>query len=283
MRPVLAVIQPPGGRRDGGAGADSGSGRHEAMRRARLEEQRGHEKGTRAPAVGHARSASDGALARSLAPLPTSHTAAAAPAPSASAAPIHRVPVRSYSEPIRPSPLAPRASLSAHRTSRRGRSPTVHSLSPSAPLSYPPRPALAPLSRRYTRPASHAHLSLRSPVQERSVPHFSRTPLLASRGAAQAQSDGAEAQRRLLVESLVLAALERRLGERLVRARSAAVGDKAGLGGLKAGREMWLWCAVKRCREREGVQGERALLISAAHCVRLRTDNGPGVEQGAHV
>lgn len=182
------------------------------------------------------------------------------------------------------------------------------------------------LSRRYARSASESFLSSRSPVQERSVPRFSspssssfsscssssssflsrsaparkrhRASLGGSSnastathgsqfGTTSAAATAVPYDHRRLFEDLVLVTLERRLADRLARARAAesppwSLSDKAagsspspeggggggnraataaieraaGMGGgIRPGREMWIWSAVRRTRTREGRGG----------------------------
>ncbi|GAA5929732.1 hypothetical protein JCM10213_002770 [Rhodosporidiobolus nylandii] len=135
--------------------------------------------------------------------------------------------------PLRPSPLSPHAP-----SSPRGRS-----------SHFPHARPRAPLSRRYTRPLAESYLTSRAPVQVGSVPRFS-TPLPFF------SSNPPDTQQRLF-ESLVFLILTRRLAEKLQKMAMHQLGERAGLGGLRAGREMLIWAACVRMR-REEERRERA-------------------------
>ncbi|KAK4334416.1 hypothetical protein RTBOTA2_003164, partial [Rhodotorula toruloides] len=223
-RPVLAVIQPPSGSwsQNGGDGSIL----------------------------------ADGAVLRTLTPLPTLSPVSPPPSPPP---PLPAPPSKPTTAPSLPSPLAPVPSSST--PSRRGRSPSIRrsSSSPSLPS---PAPRPYPLSRRYTRSASLSHLSSRSPVQDRSIPQLSHSSFLDppahsdSSTRADASRTPSPTPQQQLFESLVCATLERRLADRIAKASGQSDGgkklaEKAGLMGLRAGREMILWGAIRRVREAE--------------------------------
>ncbi|GAA6054027.1 hypothetical protein NBRC10513_002871 [Rhodotorula toruloides] len=254
-RPVLAVIQPPSGSwsQNGGDGSilagPSARGRHDVIRSVKAKERERERRG-------HQRSSSDGAVLRTLTPLPTLSPVSPPPSPPP---PLPAPPSKPTTAPSLPSPLAPVPSSST--PSRRGRSPSIRrsSSSPSLPS---PAPRPYPLSRRYTRSASLSHLSSRSPVQDRSIPQLSHSSFLDppahsdSSTRADASRTPSPTPQQQLFESLVCATLERRLADRIAKASGQSDGgkklaEKAGLMGLRAGREMILWGAIRRVREAE--------------------------------
>ncbi|CDR43635.1 hypothetical protein NBRC10512_003346 [Rhodotorula toruloides] len=258
-RPVLAVIQPPSGSwsQNGGQGSilagPSARGRHDVIRSVKAKERERERRG-------HQRSSSDGAVLRTLTPLPTFAPVSPPPSPPL---PLPAPSSKPTTAPSLPSPLAPLPS--SFTPARRGRSPSIRrsSSSPSLPgSSASPAPRPYPLSRRYTRSASLSHLSSRSPVQDRSIPQLSHSSLLdptvrsdSSTGPELSRTPSPTPQQQLF-ESLVCATLERRLADRLAKASGQADGgkklaEKAGLMGLRAGREMILWGAIRRVREAE--------------------------------
>ncbi|GAA5902913.1 hypothetical protein JCM6882_009159 [Rhodosporidiobolus microsporus] len=174
--------------------------------------------------------------------------------------PVHLLAVRLRRAPPHSSPLA-RSVVTAPPPGEepRGRSPSPNAAVTAAGGHRPPRP---PLSRRYSRPYHLAHRSARSSVQQNSLPsHLTPafSPLFpsilpeadpspsasTSSAAATSPSDA------LFAEYSVLHTLHRRLSTRLSLARGNALGERAGLGGLKAGREMFLWAACVRAVETE--------------------------------
>ncbi|GAA5960038.1 hypothetical protein JCM21900_004029 [Sporobolomyces salmonicolor] len=161
---------------------------------------------------------------------------------------------RAQSEPPLPSRRHARsASLSSNPSAAYSTSP----LCPSSPT--PASPALPhrPLSRRYSRPASMSLLSSRSPVQQHSIPSFSIShPSLPSSSSSFSRTS--HPLHATLFEDLLLRTLERRLRDKLQGSKKTAVGERAGLGGLRAGREMWIWSAVRRVRVRESEEVRRA-------------------------
>ncbi|GAA5990981.1 hypothetical protein JCM11641_007726 [Rhodosporidiobolus odoratus] len=188
----------------------------------------------------HRRSSSLSTISFASPPSPLHSASQYSPTPSPTQAKIHPfiiaqrcfAPLRS--SPLSPSPPAP----------PRGRSP-----SPSTPCH--PRP---PLSRRYTRPLAAAALSSRIPAQQGSFPRFSSSPLsffTPSSSSSCSSSTSSDSQKKLL-ESLILRTLIQRLSDKLVKASLHSLGgEKAGLGGLKAGREMAIWAVCVRVREEE--------------------------------
>ncbi|GAA5931253.1 hypothetical protein JCM1841_000875 [Sporobolomyces salmonicolor] len=154
---------------------------------------------------------------------------------------------RAQSEPPLPSRRHARsASLSSHPSAAYSTSP----LRPSSPTPASPGLPPRPLSRRYSRPASMSLLSSRSPLQQHSIPSFSIShPSLPSSSSSFSRTS--HPLHATLVEDLLLRTLERRLRDKLQGSKKTAVGERAGLGGLRAGREMWIWSAVRRVRVRE--------------------------------
>ncbi|GAA5987045.1 hypothetical protein JCM10908_001004 [Rhodotorula pacifica] len=224
--------------------------------------------------------------------------------------------------------------------------PPKHAPVPPPPQPQPENRQPFLLSRRYGRSVSDSWLSSRSPVQERSIPRFSSSSSVESSGGLSSSSarrrqqhQNQQQQRRSfsglsaaqhrypsghlagrealtsgegsgaydrLFEDLVLVTLEKRLADRLARARiaeppspshasappsasptptsastskgreaatsktpslssstaagsgsgscrraavQAANAERASLGGIRPGREMWIWSAVRRTRE----------------------------------
>ncbi|GAA5892702.1 uncharacterized protein JCM6883_007445 [Sporobolomyces salmoneus] len=153
-------------------------------------------------------------------------------------------PIQPNSIPPPPLPPKPKVHMRAHS------SPPAYicAIPSSKPFSTPPPSTTTrrkPLSKRYTRPASLSHLSARSPLQAHSIPSFSLSH--SSTRSTTTEGSGEGNDERTLFEEMLSMTLERRMREKVESGKRVKGGEKTGLGGLKPGRELWMWSAVNRC------------------------------------
>ncbi|GAA6009983.1 hypothetical protein JCM11491_005816 [Sporobolomyces phaffii] len=165
--------------------------------------------------------------------MPSFNLAQFDPPSSSDAPPPPRAPT-----PPRPHLRAYSASFPAYLSSTAALPSDDRGPPPPPPPPLERRAGRRPLSKRYTRPASLAYLSQRSPLQSSS-----------SSAVGALFSPAADGDGPARFEESLRRSLERKMRERVDAAdrHRGRGGERGGWGGLKPGRELWIWTAVNRC------------------------------------
>jgi hypothetical protein len=93
-------------------------------------------------------------------------------------------------------------------------------------------------------------LSNRSPLQSHSLPSFTRQ----NPSSSQSHSDSNRGETSLFEELLTIN-LEKKMREKVEQGKLIKGGERIGLGGLKPGRELFIWSIINRCSVRDRARG----------------------------